>query len=105
MAKNVCNGTVLSLNNQNPVVDIEKVSIPRFGQRVRMAIDCNHLTDYKERAAFVRECVARYELVLPRPTELQYTEIAKVILAKYPCLKDRGTEYWVISNLLVLYTL
>ena len=74
------------------------MSIPCFGQRVQRAIDSNHLTDYKERAAFVRECVAHYELVLPRPTQLQYTEIAKAILAKYPCLKDRGTEYWVILS-------
>jgi len=43
----------------------------------------------------VRECVAHYEPILPRPIEEQYMAITQALLAKYPCLKDRGTCYWV----------
>ena len=89
-------GIALSFNNQIPVFDINKISIPHFGRRVQAAIKSNQLADHNERVVFVRECVAHYELILPRPTEEQYTRIAQEILKKYPCLKDNGTNYWVI---------
>ena len=47
------------------------------------------------RAAFVRECVAHYEPMLPRPTHEQYTAITKALLEQYLSLRDRGTLYWV----------
>ena len=50
---------------------------------------------HKERAAFVRECVTFYEPILPRPTEAEYRAITEALLDKYPCLKDKGSQYWV----------
>ena len=54
-----------------------------------------NIGDHRERTAFVRECVAHYEPMLPRPTEEQYTAIARALLGMCPTLKDSGTHYWV----------
>ena len=43
----------------------------------------------------MRECVAHYEPMLPRPTHEQYTAITKALLEQYPSLRDRGTLCWV----------
>ena len=54
-----------------------------------------NIGDHRERTAFVRECVAHYEPMLLRPTEEQYTAIARALLGLCPTLRDSETHYWV----------
>lgn len=87
-------GIPLAVAIQTPLFNIRKITLPQFGQRTQAAIDSGDVVLPTARAAFVRECVAHYEPILPRPTEEQYMAITPALLAKYPCLKDRGTCYW-----------
>ena len=78
-----------------PSFNIRSTSLPHFSEKTRAAIAGGEIVLPLPRAAFVRECVAHYEPVLPRPTEEQYTAITKALLKEVPCLKDKGTFYWV----------
>ena len=63
---------------------------------MQYAIDEDKLAIPENRAALVREIVAYFEGILPKPTEEQYREIAKKVCDTYPSLKDkRAGEYWV----------
>ena len=46
------------------------------------AVDSGKIIFPTPRAAFVRECVAFYEPILPRPTEEEYLAITKALLEK-----------------------
>lgn len=84
-----------------PVFNVNKITLPHFSSKTKKAIESGDIVLELPRARFVRECVAYYEPILPRPTGEQYTAIAKVLLKEYPCLRDKGTIYWVsiASNL------
>ena len=65
--------------------------LPHFSRKTKAAIASGEIVLPLPRVAFVRECVAHYEPMLPRPTEEQYTAITKALLKEVPCLKDKGT--------------
>lgn len=65
--------------------------LPHFSRKTKAAIASGEIVLPLPRAAFVREYVAHYEPMLPRPTEEQYTAITKALLKEVPCLKDKGT--------------
>ena len=78
-----------------PFFNIRSISLPHFSEKTRAAIASGKIVQPLPKAAFVRECVAHYEPVLPRPTEEQYTAITQALLKEVPCLKDKCTLYWV----------
>ena len=61
----------------------------------REAIESSTITNHKQRLAFVRECVANYEPMVPYFTMEKYTAITQALLKTVPCLRDRSTIYWV----------
>ena len=69
--------------------------MPYFGTKTRAAIKSGDIVLPKPRVAFVRECVAFYEPILPRLTEEEYTAVSVQLLKGYPMLRDKGTHYWV----------
>ena len=78
-----------------PIFSISKIPLPHFSKKTQAAIASGDIVLPLPRAAFMRECVAHYEPMLPRPTHEQYTAITKALLEQYPSLRDRGTFYWV----------
>lgn len=61
----------------------------------RESIESSTITNHKKRLAFVRECVAHYEPMVPYFTMEKYTAITQALLKTVPCLRDRSTIYWV----------
>ena len=73
-----------------------------FSRCVQCAIDDKKLCVPENRAAFVREIVAYFEGILPKPSEEEYRKIAIKVCDTYATLKDkRAEEYWV-RNVCVL---
>ena len=73
-----------------------------FSNKIRSAIVNGELGVPANRMAFVRECVAYFEIQLPRPSNDEYTAIAKRICDEYPTMRSANqTKYWVYIMLLV----
>ena len=79
---------------QKLILNMSNIVLLQFSLKTQAAIKSGNIADHRERTAFVR-CVAHYEPMLPRPTEEQYTAIARALLDVCPTLKDNGTNYWV----------
>ena len=79
----------MDLLNILPVAKLLTLPVYHFQAEVENAIDKNELDTPENRQAFVRECVAYFEGILPRPSTVEYSAISRKICDKYPCLKDR----------------
>ena len=67
--------------------DINNIILPSiYSRRIQNAADSDNLKVTEIRNAFVRESVAYFERILPRPTHEQYSAISKAFCDKYPSL-------------------
>ena len=77
--------------------DINNIILPTvFSKRIQDAIDNGTLGLSENRLGFVRECVAFFESILPRPTGEEYAAISRKFCSEYPSLQDKHhRNYWV----------
>ena len=91
MQKNYCYVSISLLPYRHPSSTSTRLHYHHSVKKTRAAIESGDVANTMHRLAFVRECVAYYEPILPYPTAEQYMAITQALLKAVPCVRDRST--------------